>query len=83
MRLSTQSREAGLPRNRAPSRDGEELPDTDTLYIELSAEPIVETRDLDQDTLGEFDADGRLCAITVEHARRGGDALSFSFAEAG
>ena len=59
------------------------FPDTDTLYIELSDGAIVETRDLDEDTLAEFDAEGRLCAITVEHAKERGEALSFSLAEAG
>ena len=59
------------------------FPDTDTLYIELSDAPITETRDLDEGTLVEFDAEGRLCAITVEHAKERGGALSFSLAEAG
>lgn len=58
------------------------FPETDTLYIELSDAPIVETRDVDEDVLVEFDAEGRLCAITVEHARERGGALSFSLAEA-
>lgn len=56
--------------------------ETDTLYIELGDGPIVETRDVDEDVLAEFDAEGRLCAITVEHARERGGALSFSLAEA-
>lgn len=59
------------------------FPDTDTLYIELSDAPITETRDLDEGTLVEFDAEGRLCAITVEHVKEHGGALSFSLAEAG
>ena len=57
--------------------------ETDTLYIELSDAPVVETRDVDEDVLAEFDAEQRLCAITVEHARERGGALSFSLAEAG
>ncbi len=59
------------------------FPDTDTLYIELSDAPITETRDLDEGTLVEFDAEGRLCAITVEHVKERGGALSFSLAEGG
>ena len=43
--------------------------DTDTLYIELKPGMIAETRDLDENTLVEFDAQGNLCAITIEHAR--------------
>jgi uncharacterized protein YuzE len=42
--------------------------DTDTLYIEFKAGAIVETRDLDENTLLELDADRRICAITIEHA---------------
>ena len=47
--------------------------DTDTLYIELNDHPVVDTRDLDDDTLLEFDEQGQLSAITVEHASRKGD----------
>ncbi len=42
--------------------------DTDTLYIELYPAEVDETRDLDEDTLLELDAAGRLCALTIEHA---------------
>ena len=42
--------------------------DTDTLYIGFREAEIVETRDLDQDTLIELDAEGKICAITIEHA---------------
>ena len=41
---------------------------TDTLYIELCPAAVDETRDLDEDTLLDLDADGRLCAVTIEHA---------------
>lgn len=42
--------------------------DTDTLYIEFRAGDIAETRDLDENTLMDVDADGNVCAITFEHA---------------
>ncbi len=42
--------------------------DTDTLYIELTEAPSVETRDLDENTIVDYDADGNLISITVEHA---------------
>lgn len=38
---------------------------------------------LETDTLLEFNADGRLCAITLERARERGGALSFALEEAG
>ncbi len=53
--------------------------DTDTLYIEFKAEPVTETRDLDENTLLELDARGHICAITVEHARERADIPQFSF----
>jgi uncharacterized protein YuzE len=42
--------------------------DTDTLYVEFRAEGIVETKDLDDQTLLDVDGSGRLAAITIEHA---------------
>lgn len=42
--------------------------DTDTLYIEFRGADIAETRDLDENTLMDLDADGNVCAITFEHA---------------
>jgi uncharacterized protein YuzE len=42
--------------------------DTDTLYIEFKAGTIAETRDLDENTLLELDAEGRICGLTIEHA---------------
>jgi uncharacterized protein YuzE len=42
--------------------------DTDTLYIEFRAEGVVETRDLDENTTLDLDAEGNLLSITFEHA---------------
>ena len=42
--------------------------DTDTLYIEFRDSDITETRDLDENTVLDMDADGNVCAITFEHA---------------
>jgi uncharacterized protein YuzE len=53
--------------------------DTDTLYIEFRAADITETRDLDENTTLDLDGDGRLCAITVEHARDRAEIPNFSF----
>lgn len=41
---------------------------TDTLYIEFRDHDIAESRDLDENTLLELDANGNVCAITFEHA---------------
>ena len=42
--------------------------DTDTLYIEFADRAIAETRDLDENTVLDVDAEGNICAITFEHA---------------
>ena len=42
--------------------------DTDTLYIEFRRQEMVETRDLDENTILDLDAEGKICAITFEHA---------------
>lgn len=54
--------------------------DTDTLHIALKREvEITETKDLDENTLEEFDAHGNLVGITIEHARERADLPNFSF----
>ena len=53
--------------------------DTDTLLIEFRDAPVVETRDLDENTVLDLDAQGNICAITVEHASTRADAPRFSF----
>ena len=53
--------------------------ETDTLYIEFKSTEMVETKDLDENTLIDFDSDGNICAITVEHAKERTDVPSFSF----
>ncbi len=55
------------------------FPDTDTLYIELKAGDIAETRDLDENTQIDVDARGNLRAITIEHASERADLPEFSF----
>ena len=52
---------------------------TDTLYIELCPAQVGETRDLDENTLLDLDGEGRLCAITIEHASERMTVPSFSY----
>jgi uncharacterized protein YuzE len=53
--------------------------DTDTLPIELRAAQIAESRDLDENTILDIDAQGSICAITIEHASERADAPHFSY----
>jgi uncharacterized protein YuzE len=57
--------------------------ETDTLYIEFRAGDIVETKDLDENTQLDVDAEGNICALTIEHARRRADLQQFSFEQVG
>lgn len=53
--------------------------DTDTLLIELRPGSVSETRDLDENTLLDLDAQGQVLAITLEHATVRAELSSFSF----
>ena len=55
--------------------------ETDMLYIEFRPVEIVESRDLDEDTVIDLDAKGKICAMTMEHARGRTDVPHFTFEE--
>ena len=43
-------------------------PDTDSLYIDLSEKPSVETREISAGVLLDYDADGNLVGIDIDNA---------------
>jgi uncharacterized protein YuzE len=47
--------------------------DTGTLYVVLKDAEVRDTEDLDEKTLVEFDAQGNLVSMTIEHARERAD----------
>jgi len=56
--------------------------DTDTLLIEFregDEAKVAETRDLDENTTLDIDAQGNLCAMTVEHASKRTGIPEFSY----
>jgi len=53
--------------------------DTDTLLLQLKDTPVAETRDLDENTVLDLDANGNVCAITIEHASTRAGAPDFSY----
>jgi uncharacterized protein YuzE len=55
--------------------------DTDTLLIEFRQAPVAETRDLDENTALDVDAEGNICCITVEHASERAGAPHFTYEE--
>lgn len=55
------------------------FPDTDTLNIEFTDGIVDDTKDLDEDTLAEYDANGKLVSMIIEHASKRVDLSSFSY----
>lgn len=53
--------------------------DTDTLYIEFRVDHVEQTRDLDENTLLDLDDQGRVCALTMEHASQRTDIPGSSY----
>ena len=53
--------------------------DTDTLYIEFRSADVAETKDLDENTVLDLDRDGKICGITIEHARDRTELPRFSY----
>ena len=43
--------------------------DTDTLYLEFNNNPIVETQEINENTLVDLDQQGNICAITLKQAK--------------
>jgi len=52
---------------------------TDTLYLEFRRHLVAESHDLDEHTIVDLDAHGRICAITVENASVRADVPRFSY----
>lgn len=53
--------------------------DTDTMLIEFRDVAVAETRDIDENTILDLDADGNIRSITIEHASKRADAPQFSY----
>lgn len=53
--------------------------DTDTLQITFTDHVVAETYDLDENTLLETDAEGRLVTMTIEHAGDRADVGTFEY----
>ena len=58
--------------------------DTDTLYFELRATEVTDTRNIDDDTILDYDAEGNVVGITLEHAgsKVGGGKVEFEMVPA-
>jgi uncharacterized protein YuzE len=49
----------------------------------IRVEWIEQTKDLDENTQLDVDSEGRICALTIEHARERADLQHFSFEQVG
>jgi uncharacterized protein YuzE len=45
-------------------------PDTDSLYIDLSSRTSVESREVSEGVVLDYDADGNLVGVDIDHASR-------------
>ena len=53
--------------------------DTDTLLVYFNNNEIVETKDLNENTLIELDKNGKVVSMTIEHAKEQTEISSFTF----
>jgi uncharacterized protein YuzE len=53
--------------------------DTDTLLVYFNDNKIVETKDLNDNTIIELDENGNIVSMTIEHAKQQTEVSSFSF----
>ncbi|MCU0758784.1 MAG: DUF2283 domain-containing protein [Steroidobacteraceae bacterium] len=45
-------------------------PETDSLYIDLSEKPSVESREISEGVVLDYDAEGSLVGVDIDHASR-------------
>jgi uncharacterized protein YuzE len=43
-------------------------PETDSLYVDLSSKPSAESREVSEGVIADFDAEGRIVGLDIEHA---------------
>jgi len=53
--------------------------DTDTLYTEFKTAEVVESKELDENTILDLEQDGNICGMTIEHASRRANIPRFSY----
>ncbi|MCI5134563.1 MAG: DUF2283 domain-containing protein [Candidatus Electrothrix sp. AW2] len=55
--------------------------DTDTALIEFSNQEIIETREISENVYADFDENGNIVSMTVEHAKANAGLQEFSYQE--
>ena len=59
----------------------EYFPDTDTLYIALRKGQSADTTEVERDLLLDYDAEGHIIGLTIEHASERADLTSISLSQ--
>lgn len=59
-----------IPRSRLSAMKLNYFPDTDSLYIDLSQKPSVESREVSEGVVLDYDDQGNLAGIDIDHASR-------------
>jgi len=57
------------------------FPDTDTALIEFSNKKIYETREINENILVDFDYEGNVVSMTIEHAKKNAQFPHLSYTE--
>ena len=53
--------------------------DTDTAFVEFTAQPVAETRELCENIYIDLDEHGNLVSMKIEHAEQSANILEFTF----
>jgi uncharacterized protein YuzE len=53
--------------------------DTDTTLVEFSSNPPIETQEFNENIYLDFDAEGRVVSITIEHTGQSADMREFLY----
>jgi len=55
--------------------------DTDTALVEFTGKEILETREISENIYVDFDAQGNIVSMTIEHAKANAGLTEFSYQE--
>jgi len=53
--------------------------DTDTAFLSFSDDPVVATKEINENIYADFDKTGKVVSLTIEHASKSADLPKFAF----
>ncbi|MBF0102342.1 MAG: DUF2283 domain-containing protein [Desulfobacterales bacterium] len=57
------------------------FPDTDTALVQFTGDVVVETREINENIYMDFDKQGNIVSMTIEHAHTNAQLQEFSYCE--